>query len=346
MTMLGGILVAGLCALVYPKYHHDIQAARERVSAGSKIAETLCGPIEYAVSGEGRPLLVVHGAGGGWDQGMDFAEPLAPSGFSLVAMSRFGYLRTPLPRDASAAAQADAHACLLDTLQIPAAAVIGISAGAPSSMQLALRHPDRVSALVLVVPAAWVADTAPPLKTPAVTEFLFSTALRSDLIFWAAVRIAREAVLRGVLATPPDVVAGAGAAEQQRVAEVLAHILPVSSRRPGLLNDAAVTSSIERYELERIETPTLALSAADDLFGTFDTARYTAQHIPGARFVGYESGGHVLVGRQEHVMREITSFIRAQSARNKNVSDCGKRRSERTDWTYCGRVPRSPAPGS
>ena len=32
------------------------------------------------------------------------------------APSRFGYLRTPLPSDASPAAQADAHSCLLDAL--------------------------------------------------------------------------------------------------------------------------------------------------------------------------------------------------------------------------------------
>jgi pimeloyl-ACP methyl ester carboxylesterase len=52
-------------------------------------------------------------------------------------MSRFGYLRTPLPADASAAAQADAHACLLDALGIRRAAIVGASAGAPSAMQFA-----------------------------------------------------------------------------------------------------------------------------------------------------------------------------------------------------------------
>src|SRR6185503_12072375 len=105
--------------------------------------------------------------------------------FRVIAMSRFGYLRTPLPADASPAAQADAHACLLDALKISRAAVIGASAGAPSSMQFALRHPDRCSALVLLVPAAYVprADSAPSMKTPAWTKFLFDTALRSDFLF-------------------------------------------------------------------------------------------------------------------------------------------------------------------
>jgi hypothetical protein len=46
------------------------------------------------------------------------------------------------------------------------------------------------------------------------------------------------------------------------------------------------------------------------LYGTFDGARYTAAHIPGARFVGYPSGGHLLVGHQEAVTSEIVAFLR------------------------------------
>jgi 2-hydroxy-6-oxonona-2,4-dienedioate hydrolase len=94
------------------------------------------------------------------------------------------------------------------------------------------------------------------------------------------------------------------------VGQILEHILPVSRRRLGLLNDAAVTASLPRYELERITMPTLVISLADDLFGTFDGARYTAEHVPRARFIGYPSGGHVWVGHQQEVMSEIAAFLR------------------------------------
>ena len=294
------------------RYQRDIRHARERVAAGSQIVQTPCGPIEYAVAGDGPPVLVVHGSGGGYDQGLDFGEPLTTHGLRVIAVSRFGYLRTPLPADASAAAQADAHACLLDALKLGRAAVIGASAGAPSAMQFALRHPDRCSALVLVVPAAYVprADGAPSMKTPAWTAFLFDTALRSDFLFWAAPRISRPTVTRAILATPPAVLNNASAAEQSRVATMLEHILPVSARRLGMRNDAAVTSSLQRYELERIVAPTLVVSAADDLFGTFDGARYTAEHVPGARFIGYSSGGHLWVGHQEDTVSAIVAFLK------------------------------------
>jgi 2-hydroxy-6-oxonona-2,4-dienedioate hydrolase len=179
------LLAAGFSALISIRYRREIRRERERVSTGSLIARTPCGLIEYAVTGDGPPVLLVHGAGGGFDQGLEFGEPLARSGLRVIAMSRFGYLRTPLPADASAAAQADAHACLLDALGVRRAAVLGASAGASSAMQFALRHPDRCSALVLVVPAAFAprAGGAPPMKTPAGTRFLFEAALKSDFLF-------------------------------------------------------------------------------------------------------------------------------------------------------------------
>jgi pimeloyl-ACP methyl ester carboxylesterase len=312
-SMLRVVLVLAIAATaaVVLDYRNDIDSAFERVSTGSRIVQTPCGPIEYASAGEGDPVLVVHGAGGGFDQGMDFAKGLAAGGLRVIAMSRFGYLRTPLPADASPAAQADAHACLLDALGVKRAAIVGASAGAPSSMQFALRHPERCTALVLMVPAAYVprAGGAASLTTPAWTELLFDTALRSDLLFWAAIRFARETMIGSILATPPGVVAAAGAEERARVAQILDHVLPVTLRRKGLLNDAAITSALPRYELERIRTPTLAFSVADDRFGTYDAARYTAEHIPGARFVGYASGGHVWVGHHREVTAEITAFL-------------------------------------
>jgi pimeloyl-ACP methyl ester carboxylesterase len=291
------------------QYRADITRQWERISTDSLIAETPCGPIEYAVAGSGAPVLVVHGAGGGFDQGMDFARGFTQEPLKVIAVSRFGYLRTPLPNDASAAAQADAHVCLLNTLGIKRAAIVGASAGAPSAMQFAIRHPDRTAALLLLVPAAYHAAAAPAVTTPAWTQFLFDTALKSDFLFWLAIRTVPDTVIGAILATPPEVVRKADQSEQQRVQEVMKRILPVSPRRLGLLNDAKVTSTLPRYELERIHAPTLIISLKDDRFGTYAAARYTAAHIAGARFVGYEEGGHIWVGHNQEVMNAAATFV-------------------------------------
>jgi len=311
LIALGAIVVV-LSGVTY-FYQRDIGQARARVASGSLIAQTACGPIEYAEAGAGAPVLVVHGAGGGFDQGMDIAAPLVGHGFRVIAMSRFGYLRTPMPDDASPAAQADAHACLLDALHIQRAAIFGISAGAPSSLQFALRHPQRTTALVLLVPGTYAPSRnagTNEMAAPEGTRFLLDTALRWDFLFWAALKLAPDSMIRILVATDPALVSSASREEQARVATVMDHILPVSPRRAGLLNEAKVMSALERYPLERITAPVLTLSAPDDFYNTYEPARYTAGQIRGARFVGYPDGGHLLVGHQQQVMDEIVRFLK------------------------------------
>ena len=304
-----GVLGAGASALIGLRYRRDLRRARERVASGSRLVDTPRGKIECGGAGEGPPVLVVHGAGGGFDQGLEFAAPLAGGGFRVVAMSRFGYLRTPLPADGSAAAQADAHAALLDALEIPRVSVVGASAGSPSSVQFALRHPDRTAALVLMVPALYPMRGAPKERS-ATAGLILDTALRSDFLFWSASRVARGAMVQTVLGTPASIFETASAQERARLERVLEHVQPVSRRRLGLLNDAAVLGALPRYELERIAAPALVVGLEDCQYGTYAAARYSAEHIPGARFVSYPQGGHLWAGHQGEVMAEVAAFLR------------------------------------
>jgi pimeloyl-ACP methyl ester carboxylesterase len=167
----------------------------------------------------------------------------------------------------------------------------------------------------LLVPAAYPssieqrAEGAMPKQTSALAKFVFDSALKSDFLFWAAPRLALQAMVEALLATPAKVVESASPDERARVSETLNHLLPFSARRLGVLNDSAITPSLPRYELERIGAPTLIAGAADDPYGKYDGARYSAEHIPNARFIGYPSGGHLLVGHQEEVASEIASFL-------------------------------------
>src|SRR5262245_32898252 len=155
---VGALATCGFLAASYRPYRRDIRRAQTRVSSGSSIVSTERGLIEYASVGEGLPLLIIHGAGGGFDQALDFATAFNKEAFRCIFVSRYGYLRTPLPDDGSPEAQADLFASLLDSLGIPKAAIMGGSAGAPSAMQFAIRHPHRCSALVLLVPATFAPD--------------------------------------------------------------------------------------------------------------------------------------------------------------------------------------------
>jgi pimeloyl-ACP methyl ester carboxylesterase len=298
------------------RLHDDIARAAERAARGSRVLATACGPIEVQEAGTGLPLLVVHGSGGGHDQGMAFVPGLAEQGVHVIAVSRFGYLRTPRPADASPPAQADAHVCVLDALGLPRAAVLGGSAGAPSALQAAIRHPDRVSALVLLVPIAYkpgsVADSAPPYSDA--FDAVLVRLLGSDVLFWSALHVARDAVVRHVLATPPEQVARATGVERARVDELIDRILPVSLRARGIADDTRLGKSLGPLALERVRAPTLVVSARDDGFGTYAAAQYTAAQIPGARFVGFDDGGHLLVGHGQAVRREIVELLRRSAA--------------------------------
>ena len=297
--------------LVKGRFDIDMQRARAHAAQDSVLLTTHCGPIEYQETGTGVPLLAVHGSGGGQDQGMAFAAGLASYGIRVIAMSRFGYLRTPMPTDASAAAQADAHACLLDALGIAKAAVMGGSAGAPSALQMAIRHPGRVSALVLLVPLTYKPltqpDSAPPL--PAWVEASMMRLIGSDFLFWAALHVARDQVIKVVLATPPELLQTASPREKARVDAMLGNILPVSLRAEGLRSDTAVSKHLSPSPLESIQMPALVISARDDRYGTYASAQYTASHIAGAKFIGFDEGGHTWIGHDNEVRAAIVDLL-------------------------------------
>src|SRR5450631_3123932 len=131
------------------KYLRWKQAMLHHLQTHSSIMNTTAGPIEYSVKGTGPALLFAHGSPGGYDQSLVIADLLNSDQFTYIAVSRPGYLRTPLQQK-SPADQADLYAALLDALAIQKATIIGTSGGGPSALQFALRHPERCSGLIMI----------------------------------------------------------------------------------------------------------------------------------------------------------------------------------------------------
>ena len=308
------VVLAVAAMMTYGQFQRDIAAAYQRIESGSTMVETDCGPIEYARVGDGAPVLLAHGAGGGFDQGLDFGRDLAALGVEIIAVSRFGYLRSPLPEDASPAAQADTYACLLDALDLTQVSVLGASAGTPSALQFALRHPDRIAALMLLAPVAYQPhkEGAVAVQPPDWVLLLSATVLQSDFLMWATQRLMGETLLKSLLATPPEQVAAADPEEQARAATMLSHILPVRPRRHGLLNDGRILMAIEPYPLYQIRAPTLLISARDDGYGSYDIARYMQAEIPGAELLDLPDGGHLWIGHHQQVVSAISDFVQSR----------------------------------
>lgn len=312
--LAGGVAVAaiGVVATVSLAYHRDLGEARAHTLGRSRVVDSPWGPIEYADVGSGPPALMIHGSGGGFDQGLAFSAPLARQGVRIIAPSRFGYLRSAMPDNATVEMQADALDWLIGALGIERAVIIGGSAGALSATQLALRHPERCRGLVLVVPALHAPDRLPGANAapdPG-TQRVINAALGSDLLFWAGIRAAPDFMTRMVLATDPATVKAATDSERQRAEAVMFHILPVSARKAGLLMDSATAGTPPPWPVERITCPTLVVGARGDLYETDKAALHVAERIPDARLVMYPDGGHLWIGHDAELWRSVGAFVK------------------------------------
>jgi len=298
---------------VYAIFARDLTGARARLVGRSKTVETSFGTLEYAVMGEGEPVMTVHGAGGGFDQGIDLTGALAGRGYWLIAPSRFGYLRSALPGNLTTAMQADAYAQLLDRLGIDKVVVVGISAGAWSSIQFAIRHQERCRALVLLVPADYL-----PAGTSIHGGAVVRATFNSDFVAWAALKlmpIMPGGMTRMMLGTDTALVRAAEPSEKARVQQVLEQLLPVSPRFGGMQFDIKTAATQEPYQIEKIACPILTISAEDDRFGTASRAKYIATSAPDGRAIIFPTGGHALVGHYADALREITSFLQTVQER-------------------------------
>ncbi len=158
-TIVLAALLFASAAVLY-LYSRDMRDINQRIVAGSAIVETRHGAVEFSSRGSGPAVLVVHGAGGGYDQGSLLPLVFGGDGYRWISVSRFGYLRSTMPEDASTVAQAEAFADLLDAMGIDRVAILAMSGGVPPSLQFALTFPERTAGLVLLSSAPFTPLTA------------------------------------------------------------------------------------------------------------------------------------------------------------------------------------------
>jgi pimeloyl-ACP methyl ester carboxylesterase len=307
---LGGLLLAGISFLGV-RYARAITAVHKSLeSLDSRVIETACGPIEYATIGEGYPILVVHGAFGGFDQGLWLARTFNVPNYQFICVSRFGYLRSPVPTGADLNLQADIFACLLDSLGIQQAVVLGVSAGSTAAIRFVARHPERVPALALIGPDI-PGETV--LKMP--PRFVFDKLGRSDFAYWVTMTFFGKWVQNAFGLAPKGYLLTAEDAAMVKAFEASA--LPVSRRMDGIIFEtytieadylASVTSS-SPYLLDKIQTPTLVINALDDPLSIPANVRVMAGKLPKTRLFILPDGGHFLFGHEDEARSEIARFL-------------------------------------
>ncbi|MBX3082848.1 MAG: alpha/beta hydrolase [Anaerolineae bacterium] len=274
------------------------------------IAQTSKGDIEYRVAGQGQPVLVLNGGHTNCNSPLGHEQFLLTHGYQLIVPSRPGYGQTPAATGKSAEEAADALVALLDHLNIAQVVVVGISAGGRTTLQLAGRHPDRVSKVILQN-----AITGEPYPEPYIR-------LGSYVIFnpwierwtWAAFRafasISPRAALTSMMGSlttlkAADVVNAM--TEDQRNAAL--DFLLSSRSGSGFLLDINHVAG----DLSRITAPTLIIDSQYDGAKSPAHAAYAARHIPNAELFITPAESHLLWFSQHNaaVEAKMEQFLKS-----------------------------------
>ena len=228
--------------------------------------------------------MIVHGAGGGYDQGVYFAK-LIGGDFRWIAPSRFGFLGSAVPQSPDSRLQAEAYASLLDALDIDRVGVIGVSMGGPSSLEFARYYPDRINSLSLISAASHEIDPRPFL-----TALIFKIFL-NDFVYWSLVKFSPSMILQS-LGVPKEVQKQLSCKEIKRLETFLEMMVPMKARKQGQLLEQRM-SEIDLLDAKKIQSPTLVLHAIDDTLIPIEHGEFSDSVIEGARFIPMEKGGHL-----------------------------------------------------
>ncbi|SDS69480.1 alpha/beta fold hydrolase [Microlunatus soli] len=280
-------------------------SAETFVASGGGVFRVLRGESE----GSGTPILLVHGGG---------SDNAAISWYRLIAefargrrviapdLPGFGYTaHVRLAR--SAAGMADQLAELLDRLQIDRVIVCGVSMGGEVVLQFALRHPERVEAVVAIAAGGLIEQWRGPLAhrlawigtlipDPALIPM---TALANRFVRSMINTMVRDP------STLPDVVVEEFAAEARRP-------------RSGYAYSLYTRASIDRRRMtnnllpriHEIAAPTLLFHGADDPLVDPSGSKTAARLMPHARLDLVPDCGHwAQLEHHDRFLRTVTEFL-------------------------------------
>jgi pimeloyl-ACP methyl ester carboxylesterase len=236
------------------------------------------------------PILLVMGMGGSmlwWEEG--FCRMLADGGRFVVRYDHRDTGRSVTyepgrPGYGGADLVADA-AGVLDAYEIPAAHVVGLSAGGACAQLLALDFPERVVSLVLISTSLAV-STDRKLPPPSAEFASFAAAVEVD---WSD----SESVIE-YLVDYSRVLAGGQRPFDEAALRVLARRDVERARdfAAAQNHDLLLDEHRSRTPLSSISAPTLVIHGTADPMFPIAHGEALAEEIPGARLLRLEGAGH------------------------------------------------------
>ncbi|GCE07469.1 alpha/beta hydrolase [Dictyobacter aurantiacus] len=276
-----------------------------------RVVSTKQGPVEFDLIGaQGPVILSIHGGLGGVDQARLMTNWLDRDMGRILCPSRPGYLRTPLKSGETFEQQADLFAALLDHLQIDRVAVVCLSAGGPPAYQFAIRHPDRVWALVAIDSVS--GSYRPPEAVGPLAEAIFMSTPGQKFV-----KFIMEKQPRLMLA---EAFRGIGYFTKEQRKRQIDHVLnepealafmealldtmnPYSERKKGNENDMQQFVKLTHLPLELVQCSSLIIHGTHDADVKFSDGVYAYEHIPGAERYWIEEGDHLGFWLSPHAPR-------------------------------------------
>jgi len=289
---------------------YDIQDPELSVKLMPKRVKTLLGPAEYVEIGDGPAVVALHGAMGGYDQSLILAQTIGNAGYRYIAMSRPGYLGTPICSGQSPEQQGDLVAALLDTLGIYQAGVIAVSGGGPSAVQFGLRHSERCAGLVLVSTCADKVDIPIPFSFK-VMKYLARWPWFADR-FRKRAEQNLEAVAKRSIRDPEILDRIIKDTDTWPIfsAMLLSTFNRMEWRLDGTENDIGITRTAT-HPLENLDVPTLIVHGTQDRLVQFEVhAKMYEARVPNVELMAVEGGEHVAIfTHREMVRAKVAEFM-------------------------------------
>lgn len=274
----------------------------------SKFAE-LPGGVRMHYRDDGDPsrpvVMLVHGFGDSFLSWEPWIERLSPQ-FRVITIDLPGHGLTSAPK--GYIPNSDAYADLVDALaaklNLPPFALVGNSMGGGVAWQVAVRHPQRLSALVLVDAAGWPATT---LKEPPLAFKLMGTPVGRFLLTHIETRPITEAGLKADV-VDKSIITPAFVDRWVEVQRAPGHRPILMGMSPG--KNSVATEAV----LATIKAPTLVLHGEQDVIIEPASARKFAAAIPGARLITYPNAGHLpQVEIPDRSAADVADFLKAQA---------------------------------
>lgn len=281
-------------------------------AAYSRFADIHGVRIHYQEKGAGAPLVLLHGYTALTFAWKDVFDPLSQQ-FRVIAvdMKGFGFSGKP-DGDYTRRAQGDLVVRLLDHLKIDRAILCGNSMGGEVSMNAAVRHPERVSALILVdssgVTVSGGGSVSPGVAYwPVIGPAVAALALTSDSLVRNGLR---QCFYDKSIVTDE---------------QVAAYYRPLKTRggqnAAYLARKQAAIDPIEP-EIGKIRQPTLIIWGAEDELIPLEAGRRLNSLIDGSRLVVFDKCGHVPQAEMpERFAGEVRSFVTSLTLPSNNIAN-------------------------